>query len=152
PLGSRGLSATGNPAAARRFDLPNLVRDVLANAAKERRKTMRHSLRSLAAFLAVSLFVLPQLSRAAAPDDTKGNTRGKPEAPVAAKAEQQVDERNLLEAMRDGLVAVKAEGIGDGRMTLSVTNKTSRPLRVVLPPGIVAQGATGQMGGMGGMG
>jgi hypothetical protein len=54
--------------------------------------------------------------------------------------------------MRDGLVAVEAEGRGDGRMTLSVTNNTRRQLRVVLPPGIIAQGATGQFGGMGGMG
>ena len=54
--------------------------------------------------------------------------------------------------MNKGLVAVRAEGIGDGRITISVTNRTSRPLRVVLPPGIVAQGATGQMGGMGGGG
>ena len=54
--------------------------------------------------------------------------------------------------MRDGLVSVKAEGIGDGRMTFSVTNKSKRQLRVVLPPGIIAQGATGQFGGMGGMG
>ena len=55
--------------------------------------------------------------------------------------------------MRQGLVAAQAKGIGDGRVTVSVTNRTNRPLRVVLPPGIVAQSATGQMGGMmGGMG
>ena len=45
-----------------------------------------------------------------------------------------------------------AEGRGDGRMTVSVTNRTKRQLRVVLPPGLIAQGATGQFGGMGGMG
>ena len=37
-------------------------------------------------------------------------------------------------------------------MTMTVTNKTRRQLRVVLPPGIIAQGATGQFGGMGGGG
>src|SRR5271157_5716814 len=37
-------------------------------------------------------------------------------------------------------------------MTVSVTNNTKKQLRVVLPPGIIAQGATGQFGGMGGMG
>ena len=37
-------------------------------------------------------------------------------------------------------------------MTLSLTNRTRRQLRVVLPPGIIAQSATGQFGGMGGMG
>ena len=59
---------------------------------------------------------------------------------------------SLLDAMRKGVVSVKAEGIGDGRMTLSVTNRSKRKLRVVLPPGIIAQSATGQFGGMGGMG
>jgi hypothetical protein len=59
---------------------------------------------------------------------------------------------SLFEAVRQGDVSVKAEGSGDGRMTLSLTNKTKRPLRVVLPPGLIASGATGQFGGMGGMG
>ena len=40
-----------------------------------------------------------------------------------------------------------AEGTGDGRMTLSLTNRTNRKLRVVLPPGLIASGATGQFGG-----
>ena len=61
-------------------------------------------------------------------------------------------EINLLDAARDGLITVEAQGRGDGRMTLSVTNRTRKALRVVLPPGIIAQGATGQFGGMGGMG
>ena len=68
------------------------------------------------------------------------------------KDDKKVPEISLLDAMRDGLVSVKAEGNGDGRMTLAVTNKSHRQLRVVLPPGIIAQGATGQFGGMGGMG
>jgi hypothetical protein len=63
-----------------------------------------------------------------------------------------VPEADLLTAVRDGLVSVKAVGRGDGRMTLSLTNRSRRPLRVVLPPGIIAQSATGQFGGMGGMG
>ena len=73
------------------------------------------------------------------------------DAPTSAEAE--LPTYNLLDAMRDGLVDVDAEGRGDGRMTMSVTNTSSRKLRVVLPPGLVAQGAAGQMmGGMGGMG
>src|SRR5262249_19611386 len=124
---------------------------LFANAATRKAKAMRQSIRSLTVFLAVGLFVLPQWVPAAA-GESQGKDKARPDSSVSTKPEQQVDERNLLDAMRDGLVAVKAEGIGDGRMTLSVTNRTSRPLRVVLPPGIVAQGATGQMGGMGGMG
>ena len=80
-------------------------------------------------------------------DDTKSKDK-----PQAATADQDLPTYNLLEAMKKGLVRVSAEGIGDGRMTLSVTNRTKKQLRVVLPPGIVAQGATGQFGGMGGMG
>ena len=37
-------------------------------------------------------------------------------------------------------------------MTMTITNVRGRQVRVVLPPGIIAQGATGQMGGMGGGG
>jgi hypothetical protein len=36
-----------------------------------------------------------------------------------------VKEVNLLEGLRSGQVAVQAEGTGDGRMTLSVTNRTN---------------------------
>ncbi|SIO66888.1 hypothetical protein SAMN05444166_8260 [Singulisphaera sp. GP187] len=75
----------------------------------------------------------------------------------AAKAEDQATSSetkpvSLFDAVRQGDVSVNAEGSGDGRMTLSLTNKTKRPLRVVLPPGLIASGATGQFGGMGGMG
>jgi hypothetical protein len=59
---------------------------------------------------------------------------------------------SVLDALRAGKVAVEAEGTGDGRMTLTVTNRTKQPLRVVLPPGLIASGATGQFGGMGGFG
>ena len=68
------------------------------------------------------------------------------------KSQEEVPAVNLLEALRRGTVSVDAEGSGDGRMTLSVTNRTKRQLRVVLPPGLIASGATGQFGGFGGMG
>ena len=61
---------------------------------------------------------------------------------------------NLLEGLRDGRLAARAEGRGDGRMTLSITNQSPSRLRVVLPPGLVASGASGQFGagGAGGPG
>ncbi len=59
---------------------------------------------------------------------------------------------SLLDALQAGAVAVDTEGTGDGRMAITVANQTSRKLRVILPPGLVASGATGQFGGMGGMG
>ncbi len=59
---------------------------------------------------------------------------------------------NVLEGLHSGQIAAEAEGLGDGRMSLSLTNRTKRQLRVVLPPGLIASGATGQFGGYGGMG
>jgi len=82
----------------------------------------------------------------------KGTTSRAKAEKAQAKAEEDLPEINLLDAVRDGLVEVNAEGKGDGRMTMTVTNKTRRQLRVILPPGIIAQGATGQFGGMGGGG
>jgi hypothetical protein len=121
---------------------------------------MRQFLRWFSASIAVSLLIVPPLSRAYAEDskvpaqpksrrsqaNEPTSTTGKP------TANQDPLELNLLDAMRQGTVSVQAEGSGDGRMTMSLTNRSSRTLRVVLPPGIVAQGATGQFGGMGGMG
>ena len=66
--------------------------------------------------------------------------------------EKDVPSYDLFEAVEKGLVAVSAEGIGDGRMTVSVKNRTKKELRVVLPPGLIASGASGQFGGMGGGG
>jgi hypothetical protein len=118
------------------------------------------SIRLFLAFTAVSLLALPPLSRALADEpsdqtEVKAGKAAKAEAATGkngAKDDEGIPEVNLLDAMRDRMVSVKAEGIGDGRMTLSVTNRTGKKLRVVLPPGIIAQGATGQFGGMGGMG
>ena len=101
---------------------------------------------SLAAALLLGCLPLPRASA----DDGKSAKGAKEKA--STTAEQDVPTYGLLDAMGQGLVAVDAEGRGDGRMTVSVTNKTKHPLRVVLPPGIIAQGASGQMGGMGGMG
>jgi hypothetical protein len=125
---------------------------------------MSRSIRAFTTFIVGSLLVSLPLTRAAAAgsDDEPQASPDQSQQQIApsasevqnsqAKGDQNVPEMNLLDAMRDGLVSVKAEGIGDGRMTLSVTNKTKKQLRVVLPPGIIAQGATGQFGGMGGMG
>ena len=109
--------------------------------------------------LAASLLVLVPLSRGGT-DDSNDPASTKPrDTPSQVKtresqpnADQKVREVSILDAAREGLVSVKAEGREDGRMTVSVTNRTSRPLRVVLPPGLIAQSATGQFGGMGGMG
>ena len=77
--------------------------------------------------------------------------KGKGDKAAEAPAEEQARLINLLDGVRSGELAVEAEGRGDGRMTLAITNRTDKKLRVVLPPSLVAQGASGQFGG-GGMG
>ena len=57
---------------------------------------------------------------------------------------------SLLDGLRSGTIEAKAVGTGDGRMNLTIRNKSGRRLRVVLPPGLIASGASGQFGGMGG--
>ena len=105
------------------------------------------AMRWLSSLLA-GLFFLAAPSLAPAQEDSKA----KDDRQDTSKVEQEVPTYTLPEASKKGLVSVSARGTGDGRMTVSVKNQTNRPLRVVLPPGIVAQSATGQFGGMGGMG
>ena len=67
---------------------------------------------------------------------------------------------DVLQGLRTGQLSASAEGRGDGKVTLALTNRSKTKLRVVLPPGLVVSGATGQFGGgmgmmgggMGGMG
>ena len=59
---------------------------------------------------------------------------------------------NVLSGLRKGQLSVDAVGRADGRITLSIKNRTQKKLRVVLPPGLIASGASGQFGGMGGNG
>jgi len=51
-----------------------------------------------------------------------------------------------------GMAPGNTNGVRDGSAALLLANNTPRQLRFVLPPGIIAQGATSQLGGMGGMG
>jgi hypothetical protein len=148
----RNLSALGDA-------IPRNVHHCPLEIDEERLNPMR-PIRLFLAFTAVSLVALPPLARALADEPTdqtevKAGKAAKADAATGkngAKVDDGIPEVNLLDAIRDRMVSVKAEGIGDGRMTLSVTNRSGKKLRVVLPPGIIAQGATGQFGGMGGMG
>ena len=63
-----------------------------------------------------------------------------------------IPEISLLEAKPQGLISIQALGRGDGRMTVSVTNRTKRKLRVVLPPGVIAQALPAEFGCLGGLG
>src|SRR4051794_36156594 len=67
-------------------------------------------------------------------------------------AESKPDEAaaiNLFDGVRSGILQVSAEGTGSDQMNLSVTNRSSQRLRVVLPPGLLASGVAGQFGGGG---
>jgi hypothetical protein len=109
---------------------------------------------NLLAYLGVLAFGVSSLACLASADDSVPPAKPPtaPDAKTQPPAEDEIPTYNLLDAMRDGVVDVEAEGRGDTRMIVSVTNSSKRQLRVVLPPGLVVQGATGQMGGMGGMG
>ena len=52
----------------------------------------------------------------------------------APDGNQSVSEADLLSAVREGLVSVKAVGRGDGRMTLSLTNRSRRRCALSYPP------------------
>src|SRR5262245_10556367 len=69
--------------------------------------------------------------------------------PPPGPGDKSVPAVGLFDGLRQGDLAARAEGSGDGRMVLSVTNRSSRSLRVVLPPGLIASGTTGQFGGGG---
>ena len=86
-----------------------------------------------------ALFLLTtELSRASA------DGRDRPARGVADKAPQatgvdaasteKIPEMNLLEAKRQGLISIQAEGRGDGRMTVSVTNRTKLPVARCFAP------------------
>src|SRR4051794_24465442 len=60
--------------------------------------------------------------------------------PPASDAKVDPPTVSLLDGLRSGELTVAAEGTGDGRMTLSVTNHSRKTLKVVLPPGLIAAG------------
>jgi hypothetical protein len=106
----------------------------------------------LAVMLALPLDAAPQKAKgrrtspsgqtaAGVNKDEVSSTSSAPEAEPAT-----ID---VLQGLQTGRLSATAKGTGDGRMTLLLTNRTSKKLRVVLPPGLIASGATGQFGGMG---
>ena len=65
---------------------------------------------------------------------------------ASAASDDKVPTYNLIDAVNQGLVTVNAEGDGKGRMTLAVKNRSKNQLRVVLPPGLIASGASRRIG------
>jgi hypothetical protein len=119
----------------------------MAKANSERKSMCR--LLCFPGIAAVSFIVLLS-GRALRADD-------RPDQPTPSLSSKQVSDHqprsmDLLVAMQRKVVATKAEGMNDGRMLLSITNNSREPLRIVLPPGIVARNDTAKFGCIGGMG
>ena len=57
---------------------------------------------------------------------------------------------SLIQASKAGDIEVVARGQGPERVHLSLHNRSTRRLNVIVPPGLVAASATGQPGGAGG--
>jgi hypothetical protein len=64
--------------------------------------------------------------------------------PSSAPAVVATETVNLLEASRAGDLDVVARGHGQDRVNLTIHNRSSRRLNVVVPPGLVASSAVGQ--------
>src|SRR5689334_19426388 len=86
-------------------------------------------------------------ARRASPGRETGAHVTRAEVSPAEPAAEDTPTVDVLKGRESGQLAVTAEGTGDGRMTLSLTNRTNTRLRVILPPGLIVSGATGQFGG-----
>src|SRR5438270_1224 len=75
------------------------------------------------------------LAQSPSSDPAAGSSRATGRGPSRARRARAI---NVLEGLRSGQIAADAQGLGDGRMELSLTNRTKRQLRVVLPPGLIA--------------
>jgi hypothetical protein len=73
-------------------------------------------------------------------------TDPEPSSPPVEVATETVD---LLKASKTGDLAVVARGQGQDRVHLSIKNRSSRRLNVIVPPGLVAASSVGQGGGGG---
>ena len=59
---------------------------------------------------------------------------------------------SILDAQKAGLVEVSLRGAGEDRVRMALHNHATRPLRVVLPAGLVASAGAAQFGGFQSMG
>ncbi len=69
--------------------------------------------------------------------------------PSQAPADRAMETIDLLRGSKTGALNVVARGQGQDRVRLTVGNRTSKRLNVVIPPGLVASAAAGQRGGGG---
>jgi len=102
----------------------------------------------LASGLVVGLMFIGGSNAAAQTKDTTGSAP-EPSAPPVDVTTATV---NVLEAGRAGDLNVVAKGQGQDRVHLTLHNRSTRRLNVVIPPGLVAASAVGQGAGAGGRG
>src|SRR5262249_31106926 len=122
-----------------------------------RRTFMHRNYRSMLSPALVLAGYLMLMAGAPALADGPASKPGPPapaDQPQAAKPDTPVEPTplDLLEGLRTHKLAVRAEGTGDGKMDITITNQTTKPLLVILPPSLVASGVSGQFGGLGGLG
>ncbi len=73
--------------------------------------------------------------------------RSEPSAPPVEVVSETVD---LLRAGKSGDLAIAAHGQGQDKVRMTIRNKTSRRLNVIIPPGMVAASKVAQAGAAGG--
>ena len=93
-----------------------------------------HQLRLVRAWSAAGLLSCAVLS---------GSAPAEPTEPVPA-ADLEARTVGILQGRDAGDLAVQVRGQGSGNVKVSLRNSSTRRLQVVLPPGLVAAGATGQ--------
>ncbi len=70
----------------------------------------------------------------------------------APSADMVTETVGILEASKAGDLTLEARGNGQDRVRLALQNKSTKRLKVVIPPGLVASSSVGQPGGGGGRG
>jgi hypothetical protein len=71
-----------------------------------------------------------------------------PDSP-APRADLVTETVSVLDARKSGDLALDVRGSGEDRVKMTLQNKSTKRLHVVLPPGLVASSAAGQRGGGG---
>jgi len=74
-----------------------------------------------------------------------------PEEPIPG-ADSQAETVQVLDAEKAGTLAVEVRGQGEDHVRVTIKNKSSKRLNVVLPPGLVASSSVGQGGAAAGGG
>jgi hypothetical protein len=76
---------------------------------------------------------------------------GEPEEPIPG-ADSQAETVKVLDAEKAGMLAVEVRGQGEDHVRVTIKNKSTKRLNVVIPPGLIASSSVGQGAAGGGGG